>query len=184
MPIRHKSRFPRSVFGAAIAAVCVLGASCPGLARVNRNTTEQEGRDNRNESSQRGEYNDHEAYQRGRYNKNRSEQVTEPYVRRSYRQDRRFSPRPRFDGPREWEARRRYRYGDSDPPVGWEYRRLRYGERLPPDLWDREYWILDSLAFGLTPPMPGYVWVRYGRDALLVSKSDGEIVEIVYGIFY
>lgn len=174
----------RSVILAAIAAACAFGASHPGLAQINHNTTDQEGFENRNESNQRGRYNDNEAYQSGRYNENRSGQVTDPYVRRNYRRDRRLLESPRFSGPREWNAQRRYRYGEYRPPSGWRYHRWHYGDRLPNYLWDREFWIMDSLSLGLTPPAPGYIWVRYGKDALLISSFDGEIVEVAYGIFY
>ena len=35
----------------------------------------------------------------------------------------------------------------------------------------------------MDPPY-GYVWVRYGDDALLVDVDTGEILRVVYGVFY
>ena len=38
--------------------------------------------------------------------------------------------------------------------------------------------------YGLPYPPPGTVWVRYGDDALLIDQYTGEIVEVIYGLFY
>lgn len=38
--------------------------------------------------------------------------------------------------------------------------------------------------FGFGPPPPGYVWVRYGPDLLLVSRRSGRIADVIYGAFY
>ena len=48
----------------------------------------------------------------------------------------------------------------------------------------RNYWLMDFLMYGLDEPPAGYVWVRYGPDALLIDEYDGEIVEVEYGVFY
>jgi len=69
-------------------------------------------------------------------------------------------------------------------PRGWYAHRWVYGERLPRAWFDRNYWIADWSAFGLIQPWPGYAWVQVGDDAVLVDLDTGEIVRVVYGIFY
>jgi Ni/Co efflux regulator RcnB len=38
--------------------------------------------------------------------------------------------------------------------------------------------------FGLLIPPYGYVWVRYGDDALLVDTRTGMVLQVRYGVFY
>lgn len=37
---------------------------------------------------------------------------------------------------------------------------------------------------GLEVPPPGYRWVRYGHDLLLVDTNTNEVEQVVYGAFY
>ena len=85
---------------------------------------------------------------------------------------------------RNMESPRRYRIGIYHGPRGYSYRRWHYGERLPVEFYARDYWLLDFVAFGLFAPPPGYVWVRYGDDALLIDTETGEIVQVRYDVFY
>ena len=55
---------------------------------------------------------------------------------------------------------------------------------LPTLFWTRDYWIDDYWVFGLVAPPYGYVWVRYGDDALLVNVQTGLILRVVYRVFY
>jgi Ni/Co efflux regulator RcnB len=55
---------------------------------------------------------------------------------------------------------------------------------LPTIFWRRNYWISDYWMFGLMNPPYGYVWVRYGEDALLVNVQTGRILQVVYSVFY
>ncbi len=81
-------------------------------------------------------------------------------------------------------AERRFHYGDYRAPAGYAYRRWTYGERLPGEYYARDYWILNYLNFGLPWAPDGYVWVRYGSDAILIDENTGEIVQVDYGVFY
>jgi Ni/Co efflux regulator RcnB len=86
---------------------------------------------------------------------------------------------------RSWYAGRRYRWnGSYVRPAGWYYRRWTLGAFLPAIFFVQQYWIPDYAVFALDPPPPGTVWVRYGDDALLVDRYTGEIIQVVYGIFY
>jgi Ni/Co efflux regulator RcnB len=55
---------------------------------------------------------------------------------------------------------------------------------LPAIYWGHDYWITDFLAFGLFAPPTGYVWVRYGPDALLIDQYTGEVIQVDYDAFY
>ncbi len=48
----------------------------------------------------------------------------------------------------------------------------------------RDYWLDNYEDFGLMDPPDGYTWVRYGPDALLIDEDTGEVVQVVYGVFY
>ncbi|MBI1210367.1 MAG: hypothetical protein GC190_02805 [Alphaproteobacteria bacterium] len=79
---------------------------------------------------------------------------------------------------------RRYHIGAYRAPRDYHYRRWHYGDRLPIAFYARSYWLLDYIAFGLFAPPPGYVWVRYGPDALLIDVETGEIIQVRYDVFY
>ena len=69
-------------------------------------------------------------------------------------------------------------------PPGFGYRRWIVGAALPPLFLVPAYYYAGWAAFGLAPPQPGYQWVRYGPDLLLVNVSNGQVVDTVYGAFY
>ena len=95
--------------------------------------------------------------------------------------------RPSFDVSRyqrNFAATHRYRVGSYRPPYGYSYRRYSYGQHLPRNYYVRNFWLADFLMYGLFAPPPGYVWVRYGPDALLIDEETGEIVQVRYDMFY
>jgi Ni/Co efflux regulator RcnB len=69
-------------------------------------------------------------------------------------------------------------------PRGYRYRRFRTGLILPALFLSSAYFFNDYYSLGLGPPPPGYVWVRYGPDLLLVSRHTGRVVDVIYGAFY
>jgi Nickel/cobalt transporter regulator len=69
-------------------------------------------------------------------------------------------------------------------PGGWGYRRWGIGMALPALFLAPAYYYADWAAMGLAPPEPGFQWVRYGPDLLLVNVSTGQVVDVVYGAFY
>src|SRR5205807_10317235 len=69
-------------------------------------------------------------------------------------------------------------------PPGWGYQRWAIGAFLPPVFLVRDYWYPDWDLLGLPPPPPDYHWVRYGPDVILVDLTSGEVVEVVYDLFY
>jgi len=81
-------------------------------------------------------------------------------------------------------AGRHFHHGSYHRPNGWYYRRWNYGDFLPALFFGQSYWLEDYDDFDLPYPPPGTVWVRYGNDSLLVDEDTGEIIQVVYGIFY
>jgi len=69
-------------------------------------------------------------------------------------------------------------------PRGWAYRRWVIGAVLPPLFLAPAYYYSGWAALGLPPPEPGFQWVRYGPDLLLVNVTTGQVVDTVYGAFY
>ena len=69
-------------------------------------------------------------------------------------------------------------------PPGFAYRRWEIGAALPPLFLVRDYWYADWAGLGLEPPPPGYQWVRYGPDLLLVNVITGQVADVAYGVFY
>jgi Nickel/cobalt transporter regulator len=68
-------------------------------------------------------------------------------------------------------------------PHGWAYRRWAVGAILPPLFLVPAYYYTGWATLGLDPPQPGFQWVRYGPDLLLVNVTTGSVVDTVYGVF-
>jgi len=85
---------------------------------------------------------------------------------------------------RIFRSARRFHAPSYRRPQGWYYHRWNYGEVLPRPFWISAYWLTNYWLYSLTPPPYGYIWVRYGDDALLVDQYTGEIVQVVYDVFY
>lgn len=113
------------------------------------------------------------------------------------RDDGRFDTRSSWN--RSWRDDRRYDYNryraaNRDAyhlpryyaPYGWDggYRRFSVGIRLNSILFAQNYWIDDPWDYRLPPADFPYRWVRYYDDALLVDVRYGEVVDVVYGIFW
>ncbi|MGZ5933755.1 MAG: RcnB family protein [Rhizomicrobium sp.] len=81
-------------------------------------------------------------------------------------------------------ASRRYHWHSYNRPSGWYYQRWVFGQIFPSIFWARDYWITDYWMFDLPIPPYGYVWVRYGDDALLINRRTGTVLQVVYGVFY
>jgi Ni/Co efflux regulator RcnB len=95
--------------------------------------------------------------------------------------------RPRLDlhiWHRNFNAPKRFHWRPYRRPHGWYYRRWTFGMILPNLFWGRDHWITDYWNYGLADPPYGYVWVRYGDDALLVNVTTGYVLQAVYGLFY
>ncbi|HEY2387793.1 MAG TPA: RcnB family protein [Candidatus Binatia bacterium] len=69
-------------------------------------------------------------------------------------------------------------------PHGWHYRRWPVGGHLPAVFLTPPYFYADFAVLGLAPPAPGYAWVRFGPDLLLVNLQTGIVDNVIYGVFY
>lgn len=99
-----------------------------------------------------------------------------------------WSGRPHEYDPNDYhhnyQAQRRFNMGRYVRPHGWYERSWSYGETLPSIFWSRNYWIEDYWTYGLTIPPYDCEWVRYGDDAVMINTDTGEILQVVYGLFY
>jgi len=80
-------------------------------------------------------------------------------------------------------APRHYHWQSYNQPRGYYYRRWVFGQIFPRMFWAQDYWLSDYWMFDLPVPPYGYVWVRYGDDALLINKRTGVVLQVVYGLF-
>jgi hypothetical protein len=117
----------------------------------------------RDESRQRQSWNDRRAWSR------------------SWRSDRRYD----WNGYRQ-ANRNVYRLPRYYPPsgYGYGYQRFSVGLTLGSMLYGSGYWINDPYAYRLPPADGPYRWVRYYNDALLVDLETGEVVDMVYDLFW
>ena len=69
-------------------------------------------------------------------------------------------------------------------PPGWGYRRWAVGALLPGLFLRPAYFYTGWAGLGLPPPEPGFQWVQYGPDLLLVNVRTGRVADVAYGVFY
>ena len=84
---------------------------------------------------------------------------------------------------RNFNAARRFSVEKYHRPYGYSYRRWNYGQHLPRHDYARNFRLMNFMAYGLFPPPTGYIWVRYGPDALLIDEYTGEIIQVQYNMF-
>jgi hypothetical protein len=69
-------------------------------------------------------------------------------------------------------------------PRGYGYRLWAVGAILPPLFWSTPtYYYTGWAGMGLPPPDPGYQYIEYGPDLLLVNVSNGQVVQAFPGAF-
>ncbi len=82
-----------------------------------------------------------------------------------------------------FQAARSFHIGPYHRPSGWHEHHWVFGEILPRAYWAPQYLIADYWLFALEVPPAGYEWVRDGNDAMLISTTDGTILQVEYGVF-
>jgi hypothetical protein len=80
--------------------------------------------------------------------------------------------------------RSRFHLGFYYDPYGWGYEPFSIGWRLWPSYYSRNYWINDPWMYRLPYAPPGYVWIRYFNDALLVDMWSGQVVDAIPDFFW
>ena len=68
-------------------------------------------------------------------------------------------------------------------PHGWRYHAIRIGGILPRIFIASDYYYDDYGPLGLQAPPPGYRWVRYGPDLLLINVRTGSVEDVVHDAF-
>lgn len=69
-------------------------------------------------------------------------------------------------------------------PQGYGYRLWAVGAILPPLFWQRpDYYYNGWADMGLPPPDPGFQYVQYGPDLLLVNVSTGQVAQVFPAAF-
>jgi hypothetical protein len=99
---------------------------------------------------------------------------------RDWRRDNRYNWQSYRSGHREIYNLGRYR----SPYNNWSYRRLGIGFYLQPLFFSQSYWIDDPWMYRLPEAYGPYRWVRYYDDALLVDVYSGEVVDVLYDVFW
>ena len=105
--------------------------------------------------------------------------ITTNHWRGDWRSDRRY----------DWRDHRRrhrslFRFGFYYDPFGWRYRPYSIGWRLWPSYYHSRYWLHDAWTYRLPYAPPGYRWIRYYDDALLVDTWDGRVVDVIRNFFW
>ncbi|MGC6399647.1 RcnB family protein [Sphingomonas sp. FW199] len=120
-----------------------------------------------------GDWRDNQRYRQGwddRRGWNRGWSRDNRYNWRWYRERNRQAYRlPRYYAPQGW---------------GYGYRRFSVGITLGSFLFAPNYWINDPFSYRLPPAYGAFRWVRYYDDALLVDLRTGQVVDVVYDIFW
>ena len=69
-------------------------------------------------------------------------------------------------------------------PPGYAYQRWTFGQLLPAIFMSPRFFYDDWRPLGLYPPPPGFRWVRFGPDLILVNVVTGRIADVAYGVFF
>ena len=95
----------------------------------------------------------------------------------------------RHNGRYDWQDYRRhhrssFHLGFYYDPYGWGYQPYSIGSRLWPSYYGSRYQINDPWQYRLPYAPPGYVWVRYWNDALLIDTWTGQVVDEIPNFFW
>ena len=95
----------------------------------------------------------------------------------------------RHNGRYDWHNYRHhhrslFHLGFYYDPYGWDYSPFQIGWRLWPNYYSSNYWINDPWTYRLPYAPPGYVWVRYWNDAMLVDTWTGTVVDVIPAFFW
>lgn len=95
----------------------------------------------------------------------------------------------RRDHRYDWQDQRRrhrsiFHVGVYYDPFGWGYQPFQVGWRMWPNYYSDRYWINDPGMYRLPYAPPGYQWIRYWNDAILVDTWSGEVVDVIPNFFW
>lgn len=79
----------------------------------------------------------------------------------------------------------RFRVGAYAWPRGYSYSRWYTGDLLPWSFfYDDRYHLDQYWSYRLYTPPAGCRWVRVGDDALLITRYDGRVLDVIYDVFW
>jgi hypothetical protein len=95
----------------------------------------------------------------------------------------------RSDRRYDWRSHRRrhsslFNFGFYRDPFGWGYQPFSIGWRMWPSYYSQSYWLNDPWQYRLPYAPPGYRWIRYYNDAILVDTWDGQVVDVIRDFFW
>ena len=95
----------------------------------------------------------------------------------------------RSDRRYDWRSHRRrysslFNFGYYRDPFGWGYQPFSIGWRMWPSYYSANYWLNDPWQYRLPYAPPGYRWIRYYDDAILVDTWDGQVVDVIRNFFW
>jgi len=106
-------------------------------------------------------------------------------------------PTPAVQWSTNWRNNNRYNWQDYRhrhrsifhlgfyyDPFGWGYYPYQIGWRMWPSYFGSRYWINDPWMYRLPYAPPGYRWIRYWNDAVLVDTWTGTVVDVIPGFFW
>jgi Ni/Co efflux regulator RcnB len=114
-----------------------------------------------------------------RQSRTRLSSVTAQHWRNNWRSDHRY----------DWHNHRHhhrslFHLGFYYDPFGWGYQRYSIGSRLWPSYYRSSFWLNDPWQYRLPYAPPGYRWIRYYDDAILIDTWDGQVVDVIYNFFW
>ena len=69
-------------------------------------------------------------------------------------------------------------------PTGYTYKRFAVGDKVPGVMLGSGVSLPDYQSYALeNPPSADLHWIRNGRDALLIDRNTGEVVQTDYDLF-
>jgi len=77
-----------------------------------------------------------------------------------------------------------FNFGFYRDPFGWGYQPFSIGWRMWPSYYSQSYWLNDPWQYRLPYAPPGYRWIRYYDDAILVDTWDGQVVDLIRDFFW
>ena len=104
---------------------------------------------------------------------------SQPQWSTAWRHDRRYDWR-------DWRRRHHSLFNLSFyyDPFGWNYRPYSIGYRLWPSYYGSNYWLNDPWQYRLPYAPAGTRWIRYYNDAILVDMWSGQVVDVIYNVFW
>ena len=175
--------------GLTLSGTAARAADYPGRGNQDANTQQQSDQNDKNNRDHKGDKKSNDAETQPAQTAPAVVQPNNRAVNDDRRDNRNWNRNNRRNVDmrrwhRNYDSPRRYRADSYRAPRNYHYRRWSYGQHLPRSYYARDYWLIDFVMFGLLSPPDGYVWVRYGPDALLIDEETGEIIQVRYNVFY